>query len=188
MQPTQPRPRTIDWESIERDYRAGLKSIREIARAHHCTHSAIQRHAKAHQWERDLSNRILDATTAMVARDAAANAATEQEIVLSNAKMQADILRVHRRDISHLRNAVERLVSRLQESNAEPLTTLADCAVKLSTSMKWLVTLERQAFHLDARDARDTPAYSELSAASSDLLRRIKAQLDSEIESEENAI
>ena len=50
--------RVIDWESIEREYRAGIKTLREIASSHGITHAAIDKRAKRDGWERDLSGRI----------------------------------------------------------------------------------------------------------------------------------
>jgi hypothetical protein len=42
----------IDWPEIEKDYRAGVMSNREIARWHHVTEGAIRKKAKADGWER----------------------------------------------------------------------------------------------------------------------------------------
>ena len=51
--------RVVDWESIERDYRAGLLSVREIAAAQGVSHTAIQKRAKVEGWDRDLKAKIL---------------------------------------------------------------------------------------------------------------------------------
>lgn len=48
----------IDWEVIERQFRAGLLSIREIATIHHISDTAIRKRAKAQCWERDLTDKI----------------------------------------------------------------------------------------------------------------------------------
>jgi len=58
----------LDWEAIERDYRAGLLSIREIAVRHGCTHTAINRRAKVRDWERDLKPKIQAKAEALVSR------------------------------------------------------------------------------------------------------------------------
>lgn len=44
--------KTIDWVAIEVDYRAGIKTLREIAGEHGITHPAITKRAKRHGWER----------------------------------------------------------------------------------------------------------------------------------------
>ncbi len=38
--------KVIDWEKIELDYRAGIKSLRQIAGEHHIAESGIRRRAK----------------------------------------------------------------------------------------------------------------------------------------------
>ena len=55
-----------DWEAIERAYRAGLLSIREIASAHEVSHTAINKRAKRDGWERDLSEKIQAKAEALV--------------------------------------------------------------------------------------------------------------------------
>lgn len=46
------KSKPIDWDGIERDYRAGVMSIREIAKWHGLTDTAIRKKAKAEGWER----------------------------------------------------------------------------------------------------------------------------------------
>ena len=48
---------TIDWEAVERDYRAGILSVREIGAKCGCTHTAINKRAKRDGWERDRAAR-----------------------------------------------------------------------------------------------------------------------------------
>ena len=42
----------IDWQAIERDYLAGLLSLRELAEKHGCSHSTIANFAGRHGWTR----------------------------------------------------------------------------------------------------------------------------------------
>ena len=44
-----------DWERIELDYRAGIKTLRQIADENGISHGAINKRAKRDGWERDLS-------------------------------------------------------------------------------------------------------------------------------------
>ena len=46
------RDRPIDWADIEKDYRAGVMSVREIARWHLVDEKAIRKKALAEGWER----------------------------------------------------------------------------------------------------------------------------------------
>lgn len=47
-----------DWLAIEREYRAGIRVLRDIAGEFGITEGAIRRKAKANDWTRDLSLRI----------------------------------------------------------------------------------------------------------------------------------
>lgn len=49
------RRRDIDWNAVERDYRTGAFSLRELAERHRCSHSAIANFAGRHGWTRDPS-------------------------------------------------------------------------------------------------------------------------------------
>ena len=44
--------RDIDWNAIERDYRASPLSLRELALKHGCSHSTIANFASRHGWTR----------------------------------------------------------------------------------------------------------------------------------------
>jgi hypothetical protein len=46
------KTKAIDWKSIERDFRAGVMSIREIAKWYGLSDTAIRKKAKAEGWER----------------------------------------------------------------------------------------------------------------------------------------
>ena len=50
--------KSIDWERIEYDYRAGILSVREISEARGVSHTAVNKKAKQLGWERDLKAKI----------------------------------------------------------------------------------------------------------------------------------
>jgi len=47
------RRRDIDWKAVERDYRVGILSLRQLAERHGCSHSAIANRATAAGWRRE---------------------------------------------------------------------------------------------------------------------------------------
>ncbi len=111
-----------DWESIERDYRAGLFSVREIAATHGISHVAIMKRAKRDDWSRDLSAKIKAKAEALVTtREVTTEVTvetkkTEREIVEANAEVIANIRLSHRKDISRSRNVVMKLLGELESS------------------------------------------------------------------------
>ncbi len=62
MNPTIPP----DWARIELDYRAGVKTLREIGRENGVSHVGVQKRARARNWSRDLKSRITARTSEMV--------------------------------------------------------------------------------------------------------------------------
>lgn len=46
----------IDWESLEREYRAGIRSLRDIAEQFGCSEGAIRKKASRDSWVRDFSS------------------------------------------------------------------------------------------------------------------------------------
>ena len=71
----------IDWELIERHYRAGIKTVRQLASEYGVSHTAIQKRAKKFSWVRDLTEKIEQTTRNMVATKVVARVvATEQKL------------------------------------------------------------------------------------------------------------
>lgn len=123
--PTKP---VIDWELIERDYRAGLLSVREIAASQGITHGAINKRAKRDGWERDLKAKIQAKAEALVSRRevsslvSAEQVATDKGIIEANAERIATVRMEHRRDIQRSRTlAISLLEEMEQQTNNLPL-------------------------------------------------------------------
>lgn len=111
----------VDWESVEKEYRAGVKSLRQIGEECGCSHVAIQKRASSEGWVRDLSAKIRAAAEAKVTKDAVTNLVTvetkiaERELVEANAELQASIVRAHRKDISRSRRLALALLEELEQ-------------------------------------------------------------------------
>ena len=109
-----------DWEAIERAYRAGLLSIREIASTQGITHGAINKRAKRDGWERDLKAKIQAKADALVSKRTVSTevstkqADTEREIIEVNAEVIANIRMAHRGDISRGRRLTNKLLDELE--------------------------------------------------------------------------
>lgn len=110
----------IDWEAVERDYRAGVMSLREIGAAHGLTHGAIRKRAERDGWTRNLAARIEARAEALVSKAAVSTevskkqADTERVIVEANAEAIARIKLSHRTDIARSRSLAMGLMSELE--------------------------------------------------------------------------
>ena len=112
---------STDWESIELDYRAGVKTLRQIADENGITHGAINKRAKRDGWERDLSEKIQRKADALVSKAAVSSEvskesrAAERAVVDANAQAIADVRLAHRRDIHRARRITNALLDELEQ-------------------------------------------------------------------------
>ncbi|ARU06150.1 hypothetical protein CCO03_17030 [Comamonas serinivorans] len=123
----------IDWERIELDYRAGIKTLRQIAEEHGITHGAINKRAKRDGWVRDLSQKIQAKADALVSKAAVSSEVsreskfTERQVVDANAQTVADVRLAHRHDIHRARRLTNALLSELeQQTDPQTLALLSD--------------------------------------------------------------
>lgn len=123
-----------DWERVELDYRAGLLSVREIAEARGCSHTAINKRAKKEGWERDLKAKIRAKADALVSKREVSKevsterAETERTVVEANAQVIADVRMAHRRDIKRARALCLALLEEMEDQthNRELYQELGD--------------------------------------------------------------
>lgn len=141
---TQPPERTSkaegvaapDWERIELDYRAGIKTLRQIAGENGITEGAIRKRAKRDDWTRDLSERIQEKAEQLVRNEAVRNlvrkesSVSERVLVDANARAIADVQLAQRKLIQRKQDIVESLMQELEAQvgpeNAALLADLGD--------------------------------------------------------------
>ena len=118
-----------DWERIELDYRAGIKTLRQIADENGITHGAINKRAKRDGWERDLGVKIQAKADALVSKAAVSSEVStdtkvrERAVIDANAQAVADVRLAHRRDIQRARRVTNTLLDEL-EKQTDPDTLL----------------------------------------------------------------
>jgi hypothetical protein len=121
-----PKRTQADWERIEVEYRAGVKSLREMAAEHGISHVAIKKRADKDGWARDLSAKVQAKADALVnkalvtAQVNAETKITEQVTIEVGAKALADVKLAHRRDIGRGRALTMRLLAELEHQTASP--------------------------------------------------------------------
>lgn len=122
-----------DWERIELDYRAGIKTLRQIAAEHGISHVAINKRAKRDGWVRDLGAKIQAKADELVTKTLVTSLVTtetkvaERQIIEANAQAVADIRLAHRHDIHRARRLTNSLLDELeQQTDPETLALLRD--------------------------------------------------------------
>ena len=137
--------KSVDWDAIEPDFRAGVKSIRQIAKENSITHGAVNQHAKLHGWTRDLTAKVRQATRSKLSADALSTSLSadsgkqdtekDTEIVDANAELRANIVRDHRADICAARALTKRMLAELQQQSGSP-EALEAFAEMVATTVK----------------------------------------------------
>lgn len=154
-----PARKQIDWEGVERDYRAGIATLRAIAERYGCTHGAVQKRAARDGWERDLSAKIAAQAAALVAKQevskevaASRKVATERDIVHGNAHVVAIVAIAHRSDIKGLRELAANYKDELEESD-DDLGKRASILKTLTEVQTKLIQTEREAYGMNKGDS-----------------------------------
>jgi hypothetical protein len=113
--------RTTDWEAIERDYRAGIKTLRQMADEYGVSHPAINKRAKRDDWSRDLATKIKERAESLVTKSLVTTEVTtetrvaEKQLIEANAQALVQVRLSHRRDIHRSRSVLMRLMDELEQ-------------------------------------------------------------------------
>lgn len=130
IQGATPATRVKDWELIERDFRAGLLSVREIGGLHGVSHTAINKRAKVEGWTRDLKAKILAKAEAEVSKRAVSTEVSkegrvaERQVIEANAEVIVQTRLAHRADIRRSRGLVMTMLAELEQSCGDTMPGL----------------------------------------------------------------
>lgn len=126
----------VNWEKIELDYRAGIKSLRQIAGEHGVSDTAIRKRAKRDDWTRDLSAKIQAKSDEMVRTELVRTevrtktALSEKQIINENAVAITEVRIAQRKDIQKARSISMNLFAELEHQtgieNAQLLENLGE--------------------------------------------------------------
>lgn len=112
--------RTIDWEAIEADWRAGVKTKQQMSIEHGVSRAAMDKRFKKLGIDRDLREKIQAKAEALVTQHevtggvASATTATEAAIIEVNAVVLAGVRLAHRSDIQRFRKLALALLAELE--------------------------------------------------------------------------
>lgn len=159
--------RRIDWESVERDYSAGMLTVEECAKKHGVAFSSIRRVAKEKNWRRDLSPLIQARAAQKIAaidvealieesanQSAAQSAVLIQSAVEMAATVQANIIIKHRgclgRDTARAMELEKRFDALIDSvADIRDLSVAAQIFKSMVDSKSKLIIAERQAYKID---------------------------------------
>jgi hypothetical protein len=176
--------KSVDWEAIEREYRAGQLTVVEIGRQHGLSHTAINKRAKRDGWTRNLADKVREEVSARLVSE---STETERAAIEPAVARGVQVVREHRASIGRGQRLVSALFGELEEASenraaieeaveeeteddengkrrammlrAVALPSRAGVIVNLSNALRTLVALERQAFNLgDGLDGNDRAA------------------------------
>jgi flagellar hook-basal body complex protein FliE len=111
---TKQKRASLDWEAIERDWRTGEFTLRELADKHNTDAATISRRQKrdrstdASRWQKDLTGIVRQATSAQLI-NALVNEKIKEgqqqvnDVVLAAAQANSAVILRHRTDIAQLR-------------------------------------------------------------------------------------
>lgn len=110
----------IDWEAVEIEYRAGIRSLKDIGKQFSVSDAGILKKAKKDGWTRDLRAKIKAKADAKVSAAVVSavvsvqKAANEQQVVEANAELQYKVRIEQRQDIGRSRKLVMTLLGELE--------------------------------------------------------------------------
>jgi hypothetical protein len=159
--------RKVDWEAIERDYRVGRFSLRELGEKHKASYAEIGRRAKKHSWSKDLSAAVKQATNAALIAEVATAEATRQQqqatdVVVAMAEVNKDVILGHRAALRTLqKDAVDARLKLIElggsVADVREAATYVSALESSARTLKIWIEAERKAFSLDddPDDTRD---------------------------------
>ncbi|MBO9679552.1 MAG: hypothetical protein J7556_15020 [Acidovorax sp.] len=117
--PADSRPRgrhKVDWEAVERDFRTGHFTLRELEGKHGVSYAQISRRSSKEGWTKDLREVIKQATDAALLRESVTDAQKDAtETVLVAAELNKRVILGHRRDLSDTRDVAASLLQELSQ-------------------------------------------------------------------------
>ena len=157
-----------DRDAIEKVYRTGMFTDRQIAAQFGCSHTMVWKWVKKYGWLKDLSQQVRQRVKSKLVAKVALEA-TESEMVETAATIGAQVVELHRKDINALREVEAKLIEELNGTpkklyitqyqgdivSQEVGLTVAERAAaanNLANVQAKRIALERQAFNLDATE------------------------------------
>lgn len=161
------RKARIDWEAVEKDYRTGKYSTRQLGERHNCSNASVANKAKEMGWKKDLTKQISQRTKNKSV-EMTTGKTDDAEIVEAAAEENARIINTHKGYVSKWQERTDKFASLIDDAMTKPEKQDPDnpweCDIRAignainsgTQALQRLIQLERQANNLD--DGDDTEA------------------------------
>lgn len=111
-----PKKARADWDAVERDYRTGRFTLRELEKQHGVSYAQISRKAKEQGWTKDLREVIKQATDAALLHETVTKAQKDvTDTVIVAAELNKQVILGHRQDIAKVRDLTMTMAQELGE-------------------------------------------------------------------------
>jgi hypothetical protein len=119
-----------DWDAVERDYRTGKFTLRELENKHGANNATISRKANKQGWTQDLSIAIRQATNSKLIKSIITDecSKTQQnaaDTVLAAAEVNTRVILAHRTGLNRITEIKSKLLDQIVQA-AENMSELAD--------------------------------------------------------------
>jgi len=124
------KKRKTDWDAVERDYRTGAFTLRELDEKYGLSHAGIGQKARSEGWQQDLSIAIRQATNAKLTAELVSNEVSKslQEVstvVAAAAEANVGVILGHRVGLKRITTIKELLLDQIEQA-AENMADLSD--------------------------------------------------------------
>lgn len=126
--------KVIDWELVEKHYRANIKTLRQIGDEYGVSHVSIMKRAKTYGWSRDLAAKIQQKAQELVTKRLVTKMATKEKLVTD-----AETIQVYGEAVATI-DMVQRedLGIALDVSRSQMIELAALGNKKFSEALEWL--------------------------------------------------
>jgi len=161
--------RRIDWEAIEAEYSAGVKSVNSIAKEHGIAEGTIRKRAKRDGWQRDLSKSVRSAVKSKLVRGAgtSSDVRTDSDIIDSASDEITHVIVGHRKQIAMWKGIAGKLAVTLSEIDVDA-SNHGEFSRSLNSGVDALgkvIKLERQAYGMDEERPDEGMTFEQLMEA-----------------------
>lgn len=130
MEKAAPKKKRKDWDAVERDYRTGAFTLRELGEKYGLSHAGIGQKARSEGWQQDLSIAIRQATNAKLTAELVSNEVSKslQEVstvVAAAAEANVGVILGHRVGLKRITTIKELLLDQIEQA-AENMADLSD--------------------------------------------------------------